>query len=96
MTRTIAFEGIQFSFGEKKGKDESLEQFHANLVELASHADCSYREDEWVLDMITSHMKKGKKAEEFLIQTKFRNKGIEHSKTMKTNLFESKLAVTIK
>ena len=36
--------------------NESLEQFHADLVELASRADYGECEDEWVRDMFTTHM----------------------------------------
>ena len=38
-TRIIAFERYNFICRKQK-KTESLEQFHADLVELASRADC--------------------------------------------------------
>ena len=40
----------------KQKKSENLEQFHADLVELASQADCGEREDEWVRDIFTAHV----------------------------------------
>ena len=54
----------------KEKKNESLEQFHADLVELASRADCGDIEDEWVRDMFTAHMQNEKIAEELLAQTR--------------------------
>ena len=66
-------------------------------MELASRADCGDREDERVQDMFTTHMNNDKIAEELLAQTRSpqdayeyairREKGIEHSRTMKTNRF---------
>ena len=66
-------------------------------MELASRADCEDREDEWVRDMFTAHMNNDKIAEELLAQTRTpkdafeyairREKRIEHSRTMKINLF---------
>ena len=44
-TRIIAFESYNFICRKQK-KAESLEQFYADLVELASRADCGDREDE--------------------------------------------------
>ena len=95
-TRIIAFERYNF-ICRKQTKAESLEQFHSDLVELASRADCGDREDEWVRDMLTAHMNNEKIAEELLAQTRSpqdayehairRENGIEHSRTMKTNLF---------
>ena len=94
-TRIIAFERYDFIYRKQK-KTESLEQFHADLVELASRADCGDRESEWVSDMFTAHMNNEKFAEELLAQTRTpqeayeyairREKGIEHSRTMKINL----------
>ena len=59
--------------------------------------DCGDREDECVRDMFTAHMNNDKLAEELLAQTRTpqeayeyairREKGIEHSKTMKINPF---------
>ena len=81
----------------KQKKTESLDQFFSDLVELASGADCGHREDEWVRDMFTAHMNDDKIAEELLAQTRSpqdayeyairREKGIEHSRTMKSNPF---------
>ena len=58
--RIVAFERYNFICRKQK-KSESLEQFHADLVELASRADCGYREDEWVGDMFTAHINNEKK-----------------------------------
>ena len=94
--RIVAFERYNFICRKQK-KLESLEQFHADLVELASRADCGDRKHEWVRDMFTTHMTNEKIAEELLAQTRTpqdayeyairREKGIEHSRTMKTNPF---------
>ena len=94
--RIVAFQKYKFICRKQK-KSESLEQFHADLVELASRADCGDREDEWVKDMFTAHMNNEKIAEELLAQTRSsqdsykyairREKGIEHSRTMKINPF---------
>ena len=46
-TRIIAFERYTFICRKQK-KAESLEHFHADLVELASRAGCDDRESEWV------------------------------------------------
>ena len=98
--RIVAFERYNFICSEQK-KTESLEQFYADLVELASWADCGDREDEWVRDMFTAHMHNEKYAEELLAQTRTpldayeyairREKGIEHSRTMKISPFGDKL-----
>ena len=66
-------------------------------MELASGADCGDREDEWFRDISTAHMNNDKIAEDLLAQTRTphdayeyairREKGIEHSKTMKINPF---------
>ena len=92
----VAFERYNFICRKQK-KSESLEQFHADLVELASRADCGDREDEWVRYMFTSHMQNEKIAEELLAQTRTpqdayeyairQEKGIEHSRSMKINPF---------
>ena len=94
--RIVAFKRYNFICRKQK-KSESLEQFHADLVELASRADCGDREDEWVRDMFTAHMSNEKIAEELLAETGSpqdayeyairRQKGIEHSRTMKINPF---------
>ena len=44
-TRIVAFERYNFICRKQK-KTENLEQLHADLVELASRADCGDREDE--------------------------------------------------
>ena len=67
--RIVAFEKYNFICRKQK-KTESLEQFHADLVELASRADCGDREDEWVSDMFTAHIENEKLAEELLAQTR--------------------------
>ena len=95
-TRIIAFERYNFICRKQK-KTESLEQFHSDLVELASRADCGDCEVEWVRDMFTAQMNNDKIAEELLAQTRSpqdayeytisTEKGIEHSRTMKTNPF---------
>ena len=46
-TIIVAFERHNFICRNQK-KTQSLEQFHADLVELASRADFKDREDEWV------------------------------------------------
>ena len=53
--RIIAFERYNF-ICRKQRKNETLEHFHADLVELASRADCGYKEDKCVRDMFTAHM----------------------------------------
>ena len=53
--RIAAFERYTFICRKQK-KPESLEQFHADLVELASRADCGDREDEWVRFMFTAQV----------------------------------------
>ena len=68
-TRIISFERYNFICRKQK-KTESLEQFHADLVELALRADCGDREDEWVREMFTAHMNNDKIAEELLAQTR--------------------------
>ena len=93
-TRIIAFERYNFICRKQK-KTESLEQFHADLVELASQSDCGDRESEWVKDMFTALMNNETIAEELLAQTRTRQeadeyairrkKGIEHRRTMKVN-----------
>ena len=95
--RIVAFERDNFICGKRK-KSESLEQFHADLVELASRADCGDREDEWVRDMFAAHMNNDKIAEKLLAETGVHKspqdayedairweKGIVHSRTMKIN-----------
>ena len=94
--RNVAFEKYNFICRKQK-KSASLEQFHADLIELASRADCGDREDEWVRHMFTAHLNNEKIVEELLAQTwitedayKYtirREKCIEHSHTMKINPF---------
>ena len=94
--RILAFERYNFICRKQK-KTEKLEQFHADLVELASRADCGDRKSEWVRDMFLAQMHIEKIAEELSAQTQSpqdayeytirREKGIEHSRTMKINPF---------
>ena len=44
----------------KQKKSESFEKFHADIVELASRADCGDCKDEWIRDMFTAQMNKEK------------------------------------
>ena len=67
--KVIAFERYNFICREKKRKNETLEQFHADLVELASRADCGDREEEWVRNVFTAHMNNEKSTEELLAET---------------------------
>ena len=93
-TRVIAFEKYNFIYRKQK-KMESLQQFHADLMELASRADCGDRESERVRDMFTAHMNNEKIPEELLAQTRTpqeaydhairREKRNERSRTMKVN-----------
>ena len=94
--RIIAFERYNFVCRKLK-KPESLEQLPADLVELASRADCGDRENERVRDMFTAHMNNEQIGEELLAQTRSpqdayeyairREKGMEHSRTMNLNAF---------
>ena len=103
-SRIVAF-GRYIFISRKEKKSESLEQFHADLVEPASRAACGDREDEWARDMFTAHMNKEKIAEEILAQTRSPQDGyeyairreneIEHSRTMKINPFRGQ-TTTIK
>ena len=64
---------------------------------MASRADRGDREDDWVRDNFTARMNNEKIAEELIAQTRSpqdaykyairREKGIEHSRTMKSNPF---------
>ena len=83
-TRIIAFERYNFICRKQK-KTESLEKFHADLVELASRADCADRESEWVRDMFTAHMNNEKIAEELLL-----SKHVLHRRLMKTRFSAKK------
>ena len=67
--RIIVFEKYNFICRKQK-KTESLEQFHSDLVELASRADCGDREDKWVREIFTAHMNNDKTADELLAQTR--------------------------
>ena len=67
--RIVALERYNFNCRKQK-KSKSLEQFHADLVELASRADCGDK-DEWFKGMFTAHMHNEKiAAEELLAQTR--------------------------
>ena len=102
-TKIVAFERYNFICRKQK-KTGSLEQFHADFVELASRADCGDREDEWVRAMFCGKMNNEKIAEELLAQRRApqdayeyarrREKGIEHSQIMKTNPFGNQIATT--
>ena len=103
--RIIEFERYNF-ICRKQRKNETLEQFHADLVELALRADCGLKEDEWIRDMFTAHMNNEKSTEKLLAETRTpqeayeyairREKGIVHSKTMKLNPTGPTMPVTIK
>ena len=77
-TRIIIFERYNFICRKQK-KAEGLEQSHADLVELASRADCGDRESEWVRDMITAHLNNEKIAEELLTQTRSPQEAYEYA-----------------
>ena len=92
-TRIIAFEKYNF-ICKKQKKNQSIKQQHADLVALASRADCGNSKDEWVRYMFTAHMNNEKIAEDLIAETRSpqdsyqyatrREKGIEHSRTKKT------------
>ena len=77
-TRIIAFERYNF-ICRKQRMAERLEQFHADLVELASRADFGDRESEWVRDMGTAHMNNEKIAEGLLAQTRSPQEAYEYA-----------------
>ena len=103
-TRIVAFERYNFICTKQK-KTDSLEQIHADLVELAFGANCVDREDELVRDMFTAHMHNQKIAEELLAEARNpqdayeyairREKGIGNSRTININPFGGQSA-TIK
>ena len=66
--KIIAFKRYGFICRVQK-KNESLEQFHAEVVELASKADCGDKEDEKVRDRFTAHLLNEKLSEELLVET---------------------------
>ena len=76
--RIVAFEKYNFICRKQK-KLESLEQFHADLVELASRADCGDREDEWISYIFTAYMSNEKIAEEVLAQTRSPQEAYEYA-----------------
>ena len=90
----------------KTKKNRKLKQFHADLVELASRADCGDRESEWVRGMFTAHINNEKIAEKLFAETRTpqeayeyairREKRIEHSRTMKVSLIGSQRVTTPK
>ena len=55
---------------QKQRKNETLEQFHADLVELASPVVCGDREHESVRDLFTALMSHENNAEEMLAETR--------------------------
>ena len=75
-------------------------------MDLASRADFGDKEDEWVCDMFTAHMKIERIAKELLAETRTPQeayqyairleKGIEHCETMKLNPNGTTSLVTIK
>ena len=77
-TRIIAFERYNFICRKQK-KTECLEQFQADLVELASRADCGDRESAWIRDMFTAHNNNEKIAEELLAQTRTPQEAYEYA-----------------
>ena len=77
--KIVAFERYNFICRKQK-KSESLEQFHVDLVELVSRADCGDGEDEWVRDMFTAHMINDTIAEELLAQTRTPQDAYEKAK----------------
>ena len=93
MTWIIAFERYNFICRKQK-KMESSEQFDADLVELASRADCGDRESEWVSDVFTAHINKEKIAEELLAQTRTPQEAYEYTIRRKSdrraNSYDSK------
>ena len=84
-TRIIAFERYIFICRKQK-KTESLGQFHSDLVELASRADCGDREDEWVRDLLTAYTNSDKIAEELLAQTRSPQDAFEYAVRRKNEL----------
>ena len=95
-TRILAFERYRI-ICRKQMKTEIFQQFHADLVEMASRVDCGKWENELVRDMLTAHMNNEKNAEEILAATRSPQdayeyairleKGIENNRTMKTKTF---------
>ena len=81
-TRILAFERYNFICRKQK-KMESFEQFHADLVELASRADIGDRKDKWLRDIFTAHLHDKKIAEEFLAQTRNPQDAYEYAKWRK-------------
>ena len=67
--QTIVFERYNYLYRKQK-KNESLEQFHADFVELASRSDYGDREDEWFRDIFTAHLNDDKVAEELIAESR--------------------------
>ena len=88
-TRIILFEKNHFNF-RKQRKTENLEQFHADLVELASRADYGDRPDEQIRYMFTAHMNNDKIAEELLAHTRSPQDAYVEKKEMNMSYIENK------
>ena len=71
--RIIAIKRYNF-ICRKQRKNDTLENFHADLVGLASRADCGDQEDEWARDMFTAHMDNETIAEDMLTETRTHRK----------------------
>ena len=99
--RFIVFERYNLIWKRTQKKTKSLEQFHEDLVETASRANCWDWETEWVRDKFTAQKHNSKIAEELLAETRspsedayehaIRSKNvIKHSQTMKTKIYTDK------
>ena len=67
--RVIAFDRYNF-ICRKQRKNETLELFHADLVELVSLKECGDKENEWVQDVFNAHVNNEKIAKELLAETR--------------------------
>ena len=65
--RVIAFDRYNF-ICRKQRKIETLEQFHADLVELVSLEECGDKENEWLQDMFNAHVNNEKIAKDLLAE----------------------------
>ena len=84
--KIIAFQRYGFICRVQK-KNESLEQFHAEVVELASKADCGDKEDEKVRDRFTAHLLNENLSEELLVETH------THRKKRKNEQLDAKMVL---
>ena len=64
-----SFRKVRFYLWETT-KNETLKQFHADLVELASRAVGGDRQEEWFWPMFKAHISNDKITEELLAETK--------------------------